>query len=244
MACFMRPPSPAALASGVDMIYVNHKTWRGDLTSVQLSSRTSPGRRASIYKQWYIHVSVTCFIYTARAGLLPHKWNIIPPPCAFHFSISSVFSFMRCPRCRWACRQLSPTPAWGEGKGEGYVRCRFQGSVETNERRSPAGRLPKPAVGLQAVPRFPRVGGERAGPPALTTGLAVATQPFVTAEAPAFADGAPAHHILRLLCRCRWDAGSWETLLLALLWWGQPRISRAIMKLLRHLDMAEPAGIF
>lgn len=73
MARFMRPHSPTAPASGVDMIYVNHKMWRGDLTSVQLSSRTSPGRRASIYKQWYIHVSVTCFIYTARAGPLPHK---------------------------------------------------------------------------------------------------------------------------------------------------------------------------
>lgn len=73
MARFMRPLLPAAPASGVDMIYVNHKTWRGDLMSVQLSSRTPLGRRASIYKQWYIHVSVTCFIYMARAGPLPHK---------------------------------------------------------------------------------------------------------------------------------------------------------------------------
>lgn len=73
MARFMQLHSPTAPASGVDMIYVNHKMRWGDLTSVQLSSRTSPGRRASIYKQWYIHISVTCFIYTARTGTLLHK---------------------------------------------------------------------------------------------------------------------------------------------------------------------------
>lgn len=65
MVCFMQHHSPAVPAHGVDMIYVNHKMWWGDLTSVQLSSCTSLGRRASIYKQWYIHISVTCFIYTA-----------------------------------------------------------------------------------------------------------------------------------------------------------------------------------
>lgn len=65
MVRFMQHHLPAVPAHGVDMIYVNHKMWWGDLTSVQLSSRTSLGRRASIYKQWYIHISVTCFIYTA-----------------------------------------------------------------------------------------------------------------------------------------------------------------------------------
>lgn len=85
---------PAVHAHSVDMIYVNHKMWWGDLTSVQLSSRTSLGRRASIYKQWYIHISVTCFIYTAWAGLLLHKWNIIPHHVRFVFL--SALCFLSC----------------------------------------------------------------------------------------------------------------------------------------------------
>lgn len=51
MACFMQPRLLATPASGVDMIYINHKMWWDDLTNVQLSSCTSPGRGPSIYKQ-------------------------------------------------------------------------------------------------------------------------------------------------------------------------------------------------
>lgn len=39
-----------------------------------------------------------------------------------------------------------------------------------------------PALGLQAAPWFLQAGGERAGPLALATRRAVATQPFVTAK--------------------------------------------------------------
>lgn len=165
MACFMQPHSPATPASGVDMIYVNHKMWRGDLTSVQLSSRTSPGRRASIYKQCYIHVSVTCSIYTAWAELLPHKWNIIPRHVRFVFL--SALCFLSC--IALAVGELvSSSPQHGAmEKGRGRLTfAAISSSAWWQMSTGPqAGRLVKLAWGLQDAPQFPQAGGEQAGPP-------------------------------------------------------------------------------
>lgn len=197
MAHFMWPPLPAAPASSVDMIYVNHKMWRGDLTSVQLSSRTSPGRRASIYKQWYIHISVTCSIYTARTGPLLHKWNIIPRHVRFGFLSAVCFSFMHRPHCRWACRQLS------------LIHCHFQGSAVTSECGTPSQQTSKARNGdASCALWFPQSVLVQAGPLTLTAGSAATTQPFITAEPPVFTHSTPAHRILHLPWLCWWDMSS------------------------------------
>lgn len=155
MACFMQPRSPTAPASGVDMIYVNHKMWRGDLTSVQLSSRTSPGRRASIYKQCYIHVSVTCFIYTAQAELLLHKWNIIPRHVRFVFL--SAVCFLSC--VALAVGELVGSSPRHGAMEKGRERLMFV-AVSSSAwwqmgMGPPADRLVKLALVLQATPQFP-----------------------------------------------------------------------------------------
>lgn len=93
-----RGPRAEWLAScGADMIDADPKRWRGDLTRAQRSPRTSPGSGAPVYKQCHIHGWVTCSVYSARAGRLPHKRNIIPRCVRTVFSVGCVFSFMLCP---------------------------------------------------------------------------------------------------------------------------------------------------
>lgn len=114
----------------------------------------------------------------------------------------------------------SPQHGAGErGRGRINVRCHFQDSVVTNERGTPGQQTSQTCVGAasSALVSAGWRGAIRSPPPAFTTGWAAATQPFVTAETPAFAYGSSARRILLLLCHCGWDASSWEISILAVL---------------------------
>lgn len=137
--------------------------WWGDLTSVQLSSRTSLGRRASIYKQWYIHISVTCFIYPAWAGLLLHKWNIIPHHVPFVFL--SALCFLSCIALPVG-EFVGSSPQQGAGEMErGWVKfaaiSRADGDKQVWDPRLPD--LQNPHWGYKLSSSFCRLEGSKLG---------------------------------------------------------------------------------